>query len=71
MPRVNGISKPAGVRCLHLTDDFACALFGHPDRPDVCRSLKPAPEMCGDDREQAMRWLGHVEEMTAPRPMRS
>jgi Fe-S-cluster containining protein len=67
MPLVNGISKPAGERCLHLTADNACALFGHPDRPAVCGSLRPSAEMCGDDRAQAMRWLGHVEDMTAPR----
>ena len=66
MPLVNGISKPAGVRCLHLTIDNACAIFGHPDRPAVCSSLQPSSEMCGDNREQAMRWLGHVEEQTAP-----
>lgn len=67
MPLVNGISKPAGVRCLHLTADNACAIFGHPERPAVCSSLQPAAEMCGDNREQAMRWLGHIEEQTAPR----
>lgn len=66
MPVVNGVSKPAGVRCLHLTDDFRCAIFGQPDRPSVCSSLQPSPEMCGDSREQAMRWLGHVEKLTAP-----
>lgn len=67
MPVVNGVSKPAGVRCLHLTHDNACAIFGHPERPAVCSSLRPAPDMCGDSREQALRWLGHIEEMTAPR----
>jgi hypothetical protein len=66
MPVVNGVSKPAGVRCVQLTDDLRCAIFGHPDRPAVCSSLQPEPEMCGDSREQAMRWLGHVEAVTAP-----
>ena len=66
MPLINGISKPAGVRCLHLTPDNACAIFGHPDRPAVCSSLQPSAEMCGDNREQAMRWLGHIEAQTAP-----
>lgn len=66
MPLVNGISKPAGQRCLHLTPDNACAIFGHPDRPAVCSSLQPSLEMCRDTREQAMRWLGHVEQQTAP-----
>lgn len=26
----------------------------------------PAEDMCGDSRAQAMRWLGHMEEQTAP-----
>ncbi|ARN23616.1 YkgJ family cysteine cluster protein [Piscinibacter gummiphilus] len=66
MPMKDGISKPAGVRCIQLTTDDRCAIFGHPDRPAVCSSLKPDPDMCGDSREQAMRWLGYVETATAP-----
>ena len=66
MPLINGISKPAGVRCIQLTADNACAIFGHPDRPAVCSSLQPGVEMCGDNQEQALRWLGHMERDTAP-----
>jgi len=66
MPLKNGISKPAGVRCVQLTADERCAIFGDPDRPAVCSSLKPDPDMCGVSREQAMRWLGYVETATAP-----
>ena len=58
--------KPAGVRCIQLTDDDRCALFGRPDRPAVCGSLQPDPDMCGTSREQAMRWLGHVDAATTP-----
>ena len=58
--------KPAGVRCVQLTADNRCAIFGKPERPAVCASLMPAPEMCGDNREQALRWLGVLEEQTAP-----
>ena len=66
MPLIDGISKPAGVRCIQLTADNACAIFGHPDRPAVCSSLQPSVEMCGDNQEQALRWLGHMERDTAP-----
>ncbi|MGD9833067.1 MAG: YkgJ family cysteine cluster protein [Piscinibacter sp.] len=59
--------KPAGVPCVQLTDDLRCAIFGRPERPAVCASLEPSPAMCGDSREQAMRWLGHLEEATQPR----
>ena len=66
MPLINGISKPAGVRCVQLDDDERCRIFGHPERPAVCASLQPSELMCGESREQAMRWLGWMEEQTAP-----
>jgi Fe-S-cluster containining protein len=66
MPLVDGVAKPAGVRCVQLDDDHRCRIFGHPERPAVCRSLRPTPEMCGETREQAMRWLGVLETQTAP-----
>ena len=68
MPLVGGVSKPAGVRCVHLTPDHRCALFGRPERPAVCVSLRPTADMCGDSREQAMRWLGVLEQQTLPPP---
>ncbi len=66
MAMVGGIGKPAGVRCVQLSDDNRCLIFGHPERPAVCSSLLPTPEMCGDSREQAMRWLGVLERATTP-----
>ncbi len=59
--------KPAGVACVQLTADLRCAIFGRPERPTVCSSLQPSELMCGDSREQAMRWLGHLEDATQPR----
>lgn len=58
--------KPAGVRCVQLDDDQRCKIFGQPERPAVCGGLTPAPEMCGDSREQALRWLGVLEKATSP-----
>jgi isochorismate synthase EntC len=58
--------KPAGVRCLHLTDDFRCALFGKPERPAVCASLHPTEEMCGANREDAIAYLDELERLTRP-----
>jgi Fe-S-cluster containining protein len=60
--------KLAGVRCPHLTDDVRCALFGKPERPGVCRDLKPQPEMCGESAAEAMATLAHWELVTAPSP---
>lgn len=66
MPMRDGVSKPAGVRCVQLDEQDRCKLFGLPERPQVCVSLKPEPDMCGDSREQAMRWLGATEALTTP-----
>ena len=58
--------KPGGVRCVQLDADNRCKLFGHPDRPAVCVSLRPSESMCGGNRDDAMRWLGWMEEQTRP-----
>ena len=58
--------KPAGVRCVQLTDDLRCLLFGKPERPEVCVRLRPGPDMCGETREQALEFLGRLERATAP-----
>ena len=59
--------KPAGVRCVQLTDDNRCAIFGQPDRPEVCGRLRPEPAMCGTSREHALRWIPELEALTVPR----
>lgn len=58
--------KPAGVACVQLTEDYRCALFGRPERPAFCVSLKAEPEMCGENREQAIVWLAEMERQTKP-----
>lgn len=58
--------KPAGVRCIQLTDDNLCKLFGHPDRPAVCSSLSPSAEMCGQSNAEAMAYLIRLEDITSP-----
>ncbi|MEJ2896695.1 YkgJ family cysteine cluster protein [Bordetella avium] len=60
--------KPAGVPCIQLDEALRCRIFGQPGRPAVCGSLSPSEEMCGASREQALRWLGHIEQFTAPAP---
>lgn len=56
--------KPAGVRCVQLTDDNLCKLFGLPERPAVCVSLRPSLEMCGASAEEAMIYLSELELLT-------
>lgn len=58
--------KAAGERCIQLDEDERCRLFSRPERPAVCASLLPMPEMCGDNRTQAMAWLGRLELATRP-----
>ena len=57
--------KPAGVRCIQLDEANRCRLFGKPERPEVCRRLRPEPSMCGNSRAQAMRILTRLEISTA------
>lgn len=59
--------KPAGVRCVQLSDDKRCKLFGHPDRPAVCRSLRPNLDMCGQTADEAFANLVLLEAITSPR----
>ena len=58
--------KPAGVRCVQLTSDNRCKLFGKPERPAMCVSLRPTAEMCGETNEQAYRFLIQLELATRP-----
>jgi hypothetical protein len=58
--------KPAGERCVQLTDDNGCRLFGRPERPAFCSGLRPSAEMCGASRDHALAWLRVLEQDTAP-----
>ena len=58
--------KPAGARCIQLTPDNRCMLFGKPERPKVCVRLRPTEEMCGNTAEEAYAYLAALEEATRP-----
>ncbi|MDF2510935.1 MAG: hypothetical protein K0S04_801 [Herbinix sp.] len=57
--------KPAGVRCIQLSEENLCNLFRSSLRPAVCSSLKPSQEMCGTDNEAAMAYLNMLERETS------
>ena len=57
--------KPAGIRCLHLSLDMLCGIFGRPDRPAVCAQFAAEPDVCGTDREDAIRLIGWWETVTS------
>ena len=58
--------KPAGVRCVQLSQENLCMLFGRPERPEVCRNLRPSREMCGESFQEACAYLKDLERATAP-----
>ncbi|EJF71039.1 hypothetical protein A462_15198 [Pseudomonas sp. Ag1] len=57
--------KPAGERCLHLSVEQLCQLFGQPERPAVCSSFQADIEICGSSQAEAIRLIGWWEQMTA------
>lgn len=58
--------KPAGVPCVQLDEQLRCRLFGKPERPAFCASLRPSGDMCGATRAQALAMLGALEHATLP-----
>ena len=58
--------KPAGMPCVQLDDQLRCRLFGRPERPAFCGSLRPSADMCGADRDDAMALLSALEIATRP-----
>ena len=55
------LGKPAGMPCIHLTDNYRCALFGSDKRPQVCRGFNPEKIFCGDSQAEAMEILSNLE----------
>jgi Fe-S-cluster containining protein len=58
--------KKAGERCVQLLPDMRCAIFGQPERPAFCASLRPTEEMCGGSTAEAMAHLSALELATRP-----
>ncbi len=58
--------KPAGVPCVQLDENLRCKLFGRPERPAVCASLRPSADMCGARAADAMEFLARLESATPP-----
>jgi hypothetical protein len=54
--------KLAGVRCIHLLEDYRCEIYSDPDYPSVCTGFNAEKEFCGDNREEAMSILGSLSE---------
>lgn len=59
--------KPAGMRCIQLSEDNRCLIFTSDLRPAVCGSLRPSSEMCGSNACEAMQRLTEWEQTTQPK----
>lgn len=57
--------KPAGVRCIHLSEKQLCELFGLESRPAVCAAFSADESVCGETYAEAIRLLGWLEQATA------
>jgi len=51
---------------VQLDEQLRCKLFGRPERPAFCASLRPEPAMCGGSHGEAMAVLGELERLTRP-----
>ena len=60
--------KPAGVRCVQLSPENLCMLYGKPERPAVCVDLKPSRQMCRRSAAEALQVLRELEQATRPEP---
>lgn len=58
--------KPAFVRCVQLSDDNLCLIYGDAARPAVCHRLRPEEAICGASREEALVLIGELEWATRP-----
>jgi hypothetical protein len=52
------------MRCVQLSPDNLCKLYGSPERPAVCLSYQATEEFCGTCRTDALRLLQDLELMT-------
>ncbi|MFO7862682.1 MAG: YkgJ family cysteine cluster protein [Salinivirgaceae bacterium] len=49
--------KPAGVKCIHLDDNYGCKIFDSPLRPLVCAEFEAEEIICGKNRDEALKTL--------------
>lgn len=57
--------KNAGERCLNLSNDNLCMLFGLPERPAFCAEFQAEVSVCGSSQEEAIQLIGWLEGATA------
>jgi Fe-S-cluster containining protein len=58
--------KPAGVKCINLSEDRKCLVHESDIYPSVCKNLTPSKEMCGNSFEYAYKYISELERLTKP-----
>jgi uncharacterized protein len=53
--------KPAGIKCIHLTNDYLCDIFYSDERPSVCKGFRFDPIICGSSQTEAMEIMESLE----------
>ena len=56
--------KPAGVRCIQLTADNLCRLYGRAERPEFCSSYCASEDFCGGSMIEAFELIALLEAAT-------
>ena len=56
--------KPAGVRCVQLSEANLCRLFGLRTRPPVCLGFQAMADVCGGSRDEALWLIDALEQQT-------
>jgi Fe-S-cluster containining protein len=54
--------KSAGVRCIHLLDNYKCDIYKGDDYPLVCSGFNAEKEFCGSSKEEALKILGSMSD---------
>lgn len=57
--------KPAGVRCIQLSEDNLCKIFGSSDRPSLCDAFKATEDVCGKSNTEALQLISWLESQTS------
>jgi uncharacterized protein len=53
--------KPAGTKCIHLSTDGLCNLFGKTERPLICSQFRAERAICGFTKEDAYKNISDLE----------
>ncbi len=57
--------KLAGERCVQLSEDNLCRIFGMLDRPEVCSSFSATLDVCGKTNAEALYLISTLELQTS------